>query len=637
MASNKLFTSKVTSNNSSISKMKVNREYLISQDVAQELNTYASFSPFNMFAEIYSPEYEKVGSNWEEKKNIEIKAAGTRSLFNKFSAVTLDGVSKTALDAGELRISNNVPLLDSRDNRQKIKELSKCTVRDLVAASEEGLLGRETYSYSDFMYCKYLGKIPNNYMITLRRFPFPVDDYIATTGTLYGGVRKNTNVASKNAQSIGCMVTWMGAPGNEMNNILKYDVSMPFDDRTADWQDNSKTADNHGGIFNKMANLFDNQYRQQYMEGQAGGATTEYLNRVFHLNGTFLEQGGPPYRVGQFSQCDQNKVYGPVDAVKKTKIRGKDGIDFTQSFELEFDYELRAYNGINTRQAMLDLLANILTVTYTTGTFWGGGYKPTGSHQNNIFANLEIFKVKGGFNDYIEAFSNDYSTITKSITDSINAAGGFRQAFKAALNSLGGMLLGGALNSFGRPDKVALNSLLSPAPVGFWHVTVGNPFHPILSVGNMVLTKTSIEHYGPLGLDDFPTGLKVKCSLERAKPRDSREIEKMYMQGNERIFYSMTSKVFDMYKHAKEYGQKEYSTGVYNPNSGDKKEYEEYDEGASALLAKDSSIKLSVLNKVKNVLQKYFGQTDVYSIQVASCEQEYGNKSKPKEKTNENK
>ena len=88
------------------------------------------------------------------------------------------------------------------------------------------------------------------------------------------------------------------------------------------------------------------------------------------------------------------------------------------------------------------------------------------------------------------------------------------------MNDVGGMLLSGRLNELGRPVKAATNSLLSPAPVGLWHVTIGNPKAPIMSIGNMVITDCAIEHYGPLGIDDFPTGLKVSVTLSRGKPRD---------------------------------------------------------------------------------------------------------------------
>ena len=159
-----------------------------------------------------------------------------------------------------------------------------------------------------------------------------------------------------------------------------------------------------------------------------------------------------------------------------------------------------------------------------------------------------------------------------------------------------------------------INSLLSPAPIGFWHVTIGNPHHPIMSMGNMILKNTTIEHYGPLGLDDFPTGLKVTCELTRGKPRDLRDIEKLYMHGNDRIFTSMGPKVFDMYKHAKSYkGNKMSAAGNNNME-----------------ISTSNEQNISVPEELKGVLKKYFGQEDTYSIYVAAAEQEYGAHKKAK-------
>jgi hypothetical protein len=120
--------------------------------------------------------------------------------------------------AGDWRIANNVPLIDNVETRKAIRKHSGCSVKELVQASQDGRLGRETYDYSDFMYCKYLGKISNNYLITLRRFPIPVDDFISS----YDLDGNDEHLTSKNSQSLGCMVTWMGVSGNEMSSLLSY-------------------------------------------------------------------------------------------------------------------------------------------------------------------------------------------------------------------------------------------------------------------------------------------------------------------------------------------------------------------------------------------------------------------------------
>lgn len=627
MAVNKLFTNNATLNNvnisgnSIVSKVRVNREYLISKHIAEEMNTYISFDPFPTFNDLFAPEYSKDG---KQEITPDTKGSGTpgvRSIFNKAGAVIIGDLTTTNQNivtkkASEFRISNNVPLMDNRASRKAIKANSGCTVKELVEASQQGLLGRETYSYSDFMYCKYLGRVSNNYLITLRRFPYPVDDFISSIGE--GEIRKNKEFSTYNSESIGCLVTWMGTPGNDMSNILKYSVSMPYKEQTAKFEQQTD-ADQGGGVLNQFAAVLDPAYRQQYMDGNAGEQANKFFERFMPVSKDNL--GGPPYPASTwFSNQDTSKVYGPVDAIKKVYMRGDDGLNFQQNMTIEFNYELRAYNGINGRQAMLDLISNILNVTYSTGTFWGGGYRGGGAHQNNIFTNLNIYKKNTrGLAGFIDAFSEDASNLLGRAQDTINKNGGLWNTVKSIANSLGGMLVAGVLNKLGRPNKVWVNSLLSPAPVGFWHLTIGNPHHPIMSMGNMILKNTTIQHYGPLGLDDFPTGIKVTCELERGKPRDIRDIEKLYMHGNDRIYTSMGPKIFDMYEHSKEYrGKNGKVVGVSSYRGGNP------DTDTNG----ESNIKLT--EGMSEVLKKYFGHSDTKSIMIAAMEQENGAAGKKK-------
>jgi hypothetical protein len=296
---------------------------------------------------------------------------------------------------------------------------------------------------------------------------------------------------------------------------------------------------------------------------------------------------------------------------------------------LVFEYELRSYNGINPKQAMLDLLSNILNVTYTTGTFWGGGFKGYAAQQSNIFTNLNVFKTHGGAMELIGALIDDANNGWQSFKGLVTGGDFFKRAGQM-LNSIGGMILGGLLNKLGRPKKAMYNSLLSPAPIGFWHVTIGNPKKPIISMGNMIITNVTIEHSGPLGLDDFPTGLKVTVELDRGKPRDLRDIEKLYMQGNDRIYSSMSDKVFDMYKNSELYKA--------SRDSKNKVEYKPvYNTATVDLEPTKTTITVKDLNSIKKSLKKYFGTDDTYSIYVPAAEQEYGSSKRQKPSTAANK
>lgn len=607
-----------------IPKIRYNREHLLKKETAERLNTYLNFGIFPTFTDT---------ADSEDKENPEQKIGtpGVRSIFNRAGAVILgsaDGGYAVDITKGDeanthwWRIANNVPLMDSPKARQRIRKSSGCSIKELVDASSEGLMGQETYDYSDFMYCKHLGKVSNNYMITLRRFPLPVDDYIGASGE---DAASKDGRASNNASCIGCMVTWLGTSGNTMENILKYNFKMPFKEEEAEWQDKQASADENATVLNGMFAAFDKQYQQEYQNGYADAAANKFYS---HLG---INLGNAPYKGLAGFRDTKTKVYGPVDSIRSTYVRDDKGLSFEQSFSLVFEYELKSYNGINGKQAMLDLISNILNVTYSTGSFWGGGYKGYAAHQSNIFANLNIFKARGGFTNFVDAFATDLQTLSGNVKSTFAGKKPW-EVIKGMLNSIGGMLMSGMLNRLGRPQKAMYNALLSPAPIGFWHVTIGNPKKPIMSIGNMIITNCEIEHQGPLGLDDFPTGLKVTVNLTRGKPRDLRDIEKLYMQGNDRIYTSMGDKVFDMYKNAELYQA--------HRKAGTIKQYKPVSDVATVDIPADTKAKPTVtINGLKTVndhMKKYFGTNDAYSIYVPAAEQEYGAGTK-KPSTRENK
>ena len=164
---------KLINESGNVQKVRYNREHLLNKDTAKRLNTYLNFGIFPTYADTFNPTDAEQG----------VGTPGVRSLFNKSGAVILgssDGKYDVDLTNGDVknthwwRIGNNVPLIDSPEARKRIRRSSGCSIKELVEASSEGIMGQETYDYSDFMYCKHLGKVSNNYMITLRRFPLPV-------------------------------------------------------------------------------------------------------------------------------------------------------------------------------------------------------------------------------------------------------------------------------------------------------------------------------------------------------------------------------------------------------------------------------------------------------------------------------
>lgn len=658
-----------------VQKVKYDRVHLLSKEDAEELNTYLNFGVFPTFAETYKPVYRE--NSYERASEEEASGTpGVRSLFNRAGAVILgftegsgDGYNDIDIRKGEpkdthyWRIGNNVPLMDSPRARQRIRRSSGCSIKELVRDSQNGFMGQETYAYSDFMYCKHLGKVSNNYMVTLRRFPLPVDDYIGAYGealptdkcgwTDNDGSYSRLDRSAKNSPCIGCMVTWMGVSGNELSNILKYNYKMPFKELEASFEQGQNIdADANTGLLSSMFSVFDSQYQKQY---QAGYASTS-ANAFFSHLGIGSALGDAPYKGLANLRDERTKVWGPIDSIRHVYYRDDKGLTFEQKITLVFEYELRSYNGINGRQAMLDLISNILNVTYTTGSFWGGGHRGFGAHQSNIFANLNIFKARGGFTNFVDAFALDLVNLSDKLQGYF-AEGDALTQLKGLLNQVGGMLMSGVLNKLGRPQKGFYNALLSPAPIGFWHVTIGNPKRPIMSIGNMIITNVQFEHNGPLGIDDFPTGIKVTVDLDRGKARDLRDIERLYMQGNDRIYSSMGDKVIDMYKNSILYKEaRKVDISKYTPqissnggslesqttppaNTPNESSVPGTTEGApqsSEKTLENSNAQSVPAETLEGILMKYFGTSDKYSILVPAAEQEYGSGKKPSTEANGN-
>ncbi len=461
-------------------------------------------------------------------------------------------------------------------NSKLIDNSGNCTIRELVRLSHtpNGQLGMSKYKYADFLFCKNIGKVSNNHMITLRRFAHPVGDNIfrfSGKGYLndkmpgYHGYQENA--------PIGTLITWFGTDDNKLEDILNYSVKSTWKELTAEREDIQSEEDNpSGGLIGMFANSFNPAYNSRVAQGMAGS------NSLWNKLGSRLFGGTIDGATGIFGgsnagadgvnsnsmrkwelmrmSADKNKIYTPQNTIQAThKYEGR--LELSHEFTLNFSYRLRALDVMNPKTVMLDLLGNILEVTYNRGHFWGGERRIIGPPRNastvataNAFIDSQWDKLEG----FVAGFANgtlDWKGILGSLSDAVNSAvqaikgaaegkGGFANLFVSGAKKLAGKfvssgaskaLLGQLKNQLGRPAVYVMNSLLDGSPVGLWHVTIGNPKNPIAAFGNLILTNTKITHSGPLGFDDFPTELKVSCTLKHGRSRDLSEVARMYTKG----------------------------------------------------------------------------------------------------------
>ena len=484
---------------------------------------------------------------------------------------------------GDLQIRIDYNPFNSND----IDNSGNCTIRELVRMSHtpNGQLGMSKYKYADFLFCKNIGKVSNNHMITLRRFAHPVGDNIFRfAGKGYLNTEKPGYHGHQENASIGTLITWFGTDDNKLEDILSYSVKSKWEEFHSKIQEIYTTAedDPSNGLIGMFANSFNPAYNSRVAQGMAGSNSLwnkmgssifgNVINKVTaKLPGS--DTGASGSGTNQHSMekwylmhmdADKNKIYTPQNTIQAThKYNGE--LTLSHEFTLNFSYRLRALDIMNPKSVMLDLLGNILEVTYNRGHFWGGERRFIGPPRNasniakaNAFIDRQWDKLEG----FAMGFANgslDWKGILGSLSDAVNGAvqaiksqaegkGGYVNMFMSGAKSLAGKfvsagasraLLGQLKNQLGRPAVYAMDSLLDGSPVGLWHVTIGNPKNPIAAFGNLILTDTKITHSGPLGFDDFPTEIKVSCTLKHGRSRDLSEVARMYTKGSSALYIAL--------------------------------------------------------------------------------------------------
>jgi len=425
------------------------------------------------------------------------------SLFNHWSLMNYKGGPLDNLD----KDAYNGPLFAGAD---KIEYRNPTATKIIQTLNEKDHPGYK-YSFSDFALAKYYGKISNNFMVTLRRFPMPVEDDIINPKVL-GPDGKS--IVDNAMPDLARAVTWMSeATGNKLNDLLKFDVSTSWKEVESAIQERSGSGE--GGA---LGSAIGGNFFASAAIGAANGMDAQGVANA--KNGYDATKGTYP-----------NHIFGPINVIKKVSIRDA-GLNFTGDMELTFHYSLRQLEGVSPKIAFLDMLSNMLVLTYNNGNFWGGSSRYVGGSGKMSRPFGDFSKLKSGnFGEFLGSIVGDIAGAAGDMLNDIKENG--LTGSKLGKNLIGG----GLMKLFGTPQgSEALNAFLTGDPTGQYHVTIGNPLNPIAVIGNLYCDKADFQFGGELSYEGFPTELTVKVSLKPARPRDKADIERMFNGGKQRMY-----------------------------------------------------------------------------------------------------
>lgn len=394
------------------------------------------------------------------------------------------------------------------------------------------------YYANDFLYAKYYNKIPLNHLITLRRFPNPTYDSMDYAAT---------NEYRPLAQAI----TYFGEPTkNKLSSIFKINGKINWKKVSAQIWDTESVGDRSLEDSRKLLDL-PNIMSKNKAAG-AVNAATGAINRNFTSVGTLVDllNGKGDFAGRQASGVTAaraaydfnytHKVFGPVNVIKDTMTRDI-GIGGDLSINLDFNYQLKSYNGINPKLAMLDLINNLLALTYYHAKWWGGANRffPKAMSQFGFLGDQNAF-YNGDYGKYFTSIKTMFERAGRSIINTGMKflqnllSGNWSAIAQMAFQGVGKIL--DIRSHQSRPNTIAVHSLVSGAPVGEYHLTIGNPFNPIACIGNLTMQSFTIGFSDDLGFMDFPEEITLSVELKRARPCDSADWQSILQFGQGRSY-----------------------------------------------------------------------------------------------------
>jgi hypothetical protein len=462
-----------------------------------------------------------------------VQFEGVPAIMNEMQYINIQGAGGK-LGNALLRETENKPRwydTTSRSTREDANKLpisatAELTVKDLISWSKGKGNIRFPYRFQDFVFCKWWKKIPLNYMITLRRYTRPVIDAVATEFDV------EYDTPSKEVKMIpaATAVTFLGEdPGNKISAILgNIEAGLKWRDIKADvWQVTSSSEPSQADSpMPGLAKLFALVTNENIKGTQAG------------------MQPPDPYQNGPYA----NKIIGPITVIDSTKARER-GVTFKHEIKLQFEYVSRSIGGINPKAAMLDIISHFMILTYNTAAFWGGEnrHMPHAGHAGpGPFLGGKEGRsafLRGDPQGFYKAVMNQFNSAMDIVGDFFKDLMGDPVATLLGAEGKGGGVVDKAMKQYmklnttqGRGQTQGMHSLLTGAPIGEWHLTVGNPMNPMMMIGNLICTGIKIDFNDELGPDDFPTEVKFTVSLEHGMPRDKSGIESMFNKGQGRLY-----------------------------------------------------------------------------------------------------
>ena len=259
--------------------------------------------------------------------------------------------------------------------------------------------------------------------------------------------------------------------------------------------------------------------------------------------------------------------FGNPNVLQEGATRDSESFGLVSNLDisLETSYEQKYINGIDPGIAMNDIIDNLLRM----GTSNVKYVLSIANDKKGVIKSLLAATNNGTVDTWIEfiqvlvdAFVTAIITIIKDVKEQIGtqelttetstpttASGAldktvgdsavklknFSKGLKDISGNILGSILASTLNKYRWPLRGSV-SVMTGLPSTPWHITVGNPYMPILSMNNIVVNNVNIDFGNELAFNDAPVNMDVKIDCVLGRNMGAQEIMTYFNNGYKRYY-----------------------------------------------------------------------------------------------------
>lgn len=407
-----------------------------------------------------------------------------------------------------------------------------------------------TLKAADFVYLKDLGVYPINRLIILRRYR--------------DGVVVPANLSLFNERPISTVIGWV-----KVDDDNKELFSINFNEK---WVEQTDTLDK---VIQKIMKEQFKISTEVFMPipGWSQGFLFGFLNKMKLTDYT-----------------STNVPTGDPNVLRTSMMRDVESQSLLSELKITFEtsYEQKYIDGVDPSLAFQDIIANLVRMGTSDMKFilkgdsevfkqffqnvlqGGGGSVNAWTELGKKLIDAFISTVGNFFNsDGEDDFSSQYKplidkikkekntqqensttgtsgsgtsgtsgTVTQSRKGLFNADIDFSKISEFFTDSIQ-TILAGSVYRYRWPliGSIGLMSGLATTP---WHLTIGNPFSPILNMNNIVVSNVELKFSSELGFNDMPKRVDAIIDIKMARPFGSQEINRMFNNQYGRIYSKPT-------------------------------------------------------------------------------------------------